>query len=245
MLIRIATALFVILPAAAFAAEKPNVVMIISDDQGWIDYGFMGQEAIQTPTLDQLAQQSEVFTRGYVPTSLCRPSLSTLITGLYTHQHKISGNDPDKNGKPADQYAAVRERVISHIDKVQTLPTMLATNGYVSHQSGKWWEGNWRRGGFTAGMTRGFPQPGGRHGDDGLKIGREGLQPIFDFIDSAGDKPFFLWYAPFLPHEPHYPPARLTNKYKQAGRSGPRRAVRRLLRRRIARRIDRRRRPSS
>ena len=44
-------------------------------------------------------------------------------------------------------------------------------------------------------MTRGFPEPGGRHGDDGLKIGRHGMEPIAEFIDLAVDqkKPFFLW----------------------------------------------------
>ena len=68
-------------------------------------------------------------------------------------------------------------------------------------------------------MTRGFPQPGGRHGDDGLKIGREGMEPVFEFIDhaTAEKKPFFLWYAPFMPHTPHTPPERLFQKYKAKG----------------------------
>lgn len=68
-------------------------------------------------------------------------------------------------------------------------------------------------------MTRGFPNPGGRHGDDGLKIGREGMEPVFDFIDEAvaAEKPFFVWYAPFLPHTPHNPPQRLFDKYKAKG----------------------------
>jgi arylsulfatase A-like enzyme len=90
----------------------------------------------------------------------------------------------------------------------------------VSHQSGKWWEGNFKRGGFTHGMTRGFPQKGGRHGDDGLKIGRTGMTPVFNFIDEAvkNDTPFFLWYAPFLPHTPHNPPQRLLDKYSKPGR---------------------------
>lgn len=216
MLYRLAAILFAFLPASLFAADTPNIVMIISDDQAWNDYGFMGHDIVKTPALDRLAKQSAVFTRGYVPSSLCRPSLATLITGLYPHQHKISGNDPANKRE-----AAAREKLISHIDKVPTLPKMLATKGYVSHQSGKWWEGNWKRGGFTAGMTRGFPQRGGRHGDDGLKIGRDGLKPIVDFIDSAGDKPFFLWYAPFLPHTPHNPPKRLLEKYQQPGRALP------------------------
>ena len=85
--------------------------------------------------------------------------------------------------------------------------------GYISHQSGKWWQGHYSRGGFTHGMTHGDPTRGGRHGDVGLKIGREGMEPIFDFIKDAGDKPFFIWYAPFLPHTPHNPPKRLFDKY--------------------------------
>ena len=62
-------------------------------------------------------------------------------------------------------------------------------------------------------MTHGDTEHGGRHGDEGLKIGREGLQPIFDFIEQAGDTPFFIWYAPFLPHTPHTPPERIVEKY--------------------------------
>jgi uncharacterized sulfatase len=45
------------------------------------------------------------------------------------------------------------------------------------------------------------------------------MQPIFDFIDNAGEKPFFIWYAPFLPHSPHTPPKRLLDKYSAAGKS--------------------------
>ena len=65
--------------AAATAAERPNIVLIISDDQAWTDYGFMSHETIETPHLDRLASESVVFERGYVPTGLCRPSLMTLI----------------------------------------------------------------------------------------------------------------------------------------------------------------------
>jgi len=207
--------------ASAAAADHPNVVMIISDDQAWTDYGFMGHPQIRTPHLDRLASQSVVFERGYVPTALCRPSLMSMITGRYAHQHGVTGNDPSpKYAKPDSQeYKDQRAALIAKIDACQTVPQLLAAEGYVSHQSGKWWEGNFRRGGFTAGMTRGFPQPGGRHGDDGLKIGREGMQPVTDFIDQAveDEKPFFLWYAPFLPHTPHNPPERLLAHYRSLG----------------------------
>jgi uncharacterized sulfatase len=70
-------------------------------------------------------------------------------------------------------------------------------------------------------MTHGDVARGGRHGDEGLKIGRETMQPILDFIERAGSKPFFLWYAPFLPHTPHNPPQRLLAKYESPGRPQP------------------------
>jgi uncharacterized sulfatase len=79
---------------AASAADKPNIVMIISDDQAWTDYSFMGHKQISTPNIDRLAKESLTFTRGYVPSSLCCPSLASIVTGLYPHQHKITSNDP-------------------------------------------------------------------------------------------------------------------------------------------------------
>lgn len=190
---------------SAANASPPNVVLILSDDQAWTDYGFMGHKAIKTPYLDRLAKESLCFTRGYVPTSLCRSSLMSILTGQYPHQHLVTGNDPPQGTN--------RNEMLRHVRRSPMLPRILAKHGYVCFQSGKWWEGNFAEGGFTAGMTHGDPQRGGRHGDVGLKIGREGLQPIFDFIDNRGDNPFFLWYAPMLPHQPHNPPQRLLAKY--------------------------------
>jgi uncharacterized sulfatase len=59
----------------------------------------------------------------------------------------------------------------------------------------------------------------GRHGEEGLVIGRQTMKPIYDFIESCGRKPFFVWYAPMLPHEPHNPPERLLAKYRAEGRN--------------------------
>lgn len=210
--------LLVSLAFPSFASSKPNVVLLLSDDQAWNDYSFLGHPHVRTPHIDKLANESVVFPRGYVPTALCRPSLMTLATGHYAHRHGVTGNDPSPKyaERNSPLYNERRAQLISYIDEFDTLPELLGEQGYLSHQSGKWWEGNYRRGGFTHGMTRGFPEPGGRHGDDGLKIGREGLQEIYDFVDMAveEDKPFYLWYAAFLPHTPHNPPQRLLKKYE-------------------------------
>ena len=202
----------------------PNVLMLIGDDQAWSDYSFMGHPHIRTPHLDRLAAGGLTFKRGYVPSSLCRPSLATMITGLFPHQHKITSNDPPlpkgKTGAAAARdpmFLAQRQEMIAYIDKAPTLPRLLAKRGYVSHQSGKWWEGNHCRCGFTAGMTHGDPARGGRHGDEGLKIGRQGLKEVFDFMDgaAAAKKPFYAWYAPFMPHTPHTPPERFLARYRE------------------------------
>ena len=209
--------------APVLAAAPPNIVFIISDDHAWTDYGFVGHPHIQTPHLDRLAAESALFPRGYVPTALCRPALASLANGRYAHQQKISGNDPaipaGVNPGSSPAYAALREQLIAQFDRHPSLPKLLGQRGYLSHQSGKWWEGAFARGGFTHGMTRGFPEPGGRHGDDGLKIGREGMAPVLEFIDHAvaEQKPFFVWYAPFLPHDPHTPPDRLFRNYQDRG----------------------------
>ncbi|MEM9828632.1 MAG: sulfatase-like hydrolase/transferase [Planctomycetota bacterium] len=206
-------------PAGRASDPRPNIVLVLSDDQGWTDYGFMDHPTIQTPNLDRLARQGTLFRRGYVPTALCRPSLMSIVTGHYASVHGVTGNDPSpKYGNlQSEDGKRRRAKLIANIDRFETLPERLVESGYLAHQSGKWWEGHWSRGGFTAGMTRGFPNRGGRHGDDGLKIGRQGLQPIKRFVgDAAGQgNPYFLWYAPFLPHSPHNPPEEFLAKYRR------------------------------
>jgi uncharacterized sulfatase len=106
--------------------------------------------------------------------------------------------------------------MINRITAVPTVPRLLADRGYVSLQTGKWWQGHYRTGGFTHGMSLGDPDRGGRHGDAGLDIGRKTMQPIYDFVGNArhDGKPFFVWYAPMLPHTPHNPPQRLLAHYR-------------------------------
>ena len=226
---------------ASPSGRPPNIVYIIADDQAYRDFGFMGNGRVHTPHLDALAARSARFVNGYVPASVCRPSLVTMLTGLYPHEHGITFN----HGPPGNaaynrmtsraEYERVRSAEFALIRRVATLPRVLARElGYRCLQTGKFWEGHWRNAGFTEGMTTFEPPPedqtfggartlaGGQrvahgNGDAGLQIGRRTMRPIESFLDEclAEDVPWLVWYAPFLPHQPHDSPPRF---YELAGR---------------------------
>ncbi len=221
----LALCLFILALTMGALAAPPNVILIVSDDQHWGDYGFMGHPQIQTPHLDKLAREGLTFRRGYVPSSLCCPSLASIITGRYPHEHRITSNDPRiPDGMPpgdfpnSEAFKQGRAQMVKDLEAWPTLPRLLGQAGYRSLQTGKWWLGDYTHGGFTQGMTH-----GGRHGDDGLDIGRKTMQPIYDFIRQAKKdaKPFFVWYAPLMPHDPHRPPERILAKYRDKTPSEP------------------------
>jgi len=214
----------------ATTAEQPNIVFLLSDDQGWTDYGFMGHPHIETPHIDTLAKSGIVYQRGYVTAPLCRPSLASIVTGLYPHQTGIRGNDPlmppntnRSSAKHKALSAKLRNRMTAPLVDQPSFVKILKRNGYATLQTGKWWEGDPRIHGFTDAMTHGDHLRGGRHGDQGLEIGRGTMKPIYDFVDKAtnDEQPFFIWYGVFLPHAPHNAPDRLFNKYKDVAPDEP------------------------
>ena len=237
---RIQSHLFLLTLALTAVAERPNVVMIVSDDQTYRDFGFMGSKEVQTPHLDRLASLSARYVNGYVPTSVCSPSLATMLTGLYPHQSGIHYNHPPPGNSRFNKMTSVKDYIRIRgesyylIKSTRTLPRVLATEGYRCLQTGKFWEGHYSNGGFTDGMTVMTAPPGQTfggvrtlssgtktahgNGDWGLKIGRETMKPIYDFIDDCARKaPFFVWYAPYLPHQPHDSPSRYFKKYRGKG----------------------------
>ncbi len=180
----------------------PHIVLLIGDDQGYRDFGFMGSPIVQTPNLDRLASEGLLLRNGYSTSSRCRPALRTLLSGLEPLRYHV-------------REAEIREDLASRglegsagqvVRQLATLPRLLGASGYASFQAGKYWEGRFEDGGFDAGMSRGHPH-------DGRGLVREGLQPVLDFLDGLDGEPFFLWFAPLLPHLPHDPPARLLERY--------------------------------
>lgn len=214
------------------AQDRPNVVFLLSDDQGWMDYGFMGHPHVQTPNLDKLSSEGLLYERGYVTAPLCRPSLASLATGLYPHQNGIRGNDPvmpkgttptPKHPGDMDLWVKMRNQMTAPMAQCPSFIKELKANGYATLQTGKWWEGNPLNHGFTDAMTHGDTARGGRHGDKGLAIGRATMQPIYDFVEKATKEkqPFFIWYGVYLPHFPHNAPMRLFDKYKDIAPDEP------------------------
>ena len=200
-------------PLSAEESAKPNIILIISDDQGFSDYGFMGNKDVRTPNLDRLASQSLLYTRGYVM-PVCSPSLACLLTGKLPHEHGITGNDLAKGTAPqnkADRSPLVKQLLGNSF----LLPKSLSDSGYLTFQTGKLWNVSYSDVGFTSGMT----STEGRHGEAGLTIGRKGLQPIYDFIEGAQEKkkPFFVWYAPMMPHQPHNAPQEFLSHFQGKG----------------------------
>jgi len=107
--------------------KVPNIIYILADDIGYGDLGCYGQEIIQTPNIDKLAQSGMMFTQHYSGSTVCAPSRSSLLTGQHTGHTYIRGNHEIM---PEGQMPVSDERI--------TLGKMLKNAGYVTGAFGKW-----------------------------------------------------------------------------------------------------------
>lgn len=113
---------FLLASVAAQAADKPNIILIYSDDHGWADLGIQGSDQdIRTPHLDAMARDGVRFTRGYVTAPQCVPSRAGVLTGRY--QQRFGVEDNNKGPLPLEQL---------------TIAERLKAAGYVTGQVGKW-----------------------------------------------------------------------------------------------------------
>ncbi len=194
-------------------SSKPNIIVILVDDTGYADFGFMGSKDLQTPNLDTLAAQSVRFTDAHVSATVCSPSRAGLLTGKYQQRFGYECNE-------GDGYTGM--------DTTQTiLPKRLLLHGYATAAFGKWHLGfepgqhPLQKGfqhyyGFLSGGRSYFYQPG----KDDLKGAKSAImennqQVAFDgyLTDVLGDKavdyikenkhhPFFMYWAPNAVHTP-------------------------------------------
>lgn len=131
------------------AAERPNILLIVSDDQGYNDLGLLGNGII-TPALDRLAREGTRLTNFYVTWPACTPSRASLLTGRYPQRNgiydMIRNEAPDYGYKYSPQeYEVTFERIGGMDLREVIMPQMLATAGYKSGIYGKWDLGSLKR----------------------------------------------------------------------------------------------------
>ena len=88
----------ILLQSTYLVAQKedaPNIIIILTDDQGYKDVGFNGCTDIPTPNIDRIAKNGVVFTNGYVSYAVCGPSRAGLLTGRYQERFGFGRNDQD------------------------------------------------------------------------------------------------------------------------------------------------------
>jgi len=124
------------------AVEKPNIVLIVSDDQGYNDLGVLNDHII-TPNLDRLAHEGVRLTNFYVAWNACTPSRGAFLTGRYPQRNgiydMIRNEAPDYGYEyPPEEYAVTWERIGGMDTREILLPRMLKEAGYYSGIFGKW-----------------------------------------------------------------------------------------------------------
>ncbi|MDJ0853276.1 MAG: sulfatase-like hydrolase/transferase [Myxococcota bacterium] len=193
---------------AAEPVTHPNLVLVIGDDLAYLDHGFTGSSRVETPNLDRLAREGTVFSHGFSTSSVCRPALRSLLTGLHPFQWQVRARRLRRDGLELPANEVMRG--------FATLPRLLSERGYASFQAGKFWEKSFDVAGFSDGMQRPGDDP--EFGGRGNRLGRDlSLASVADFLDRHRQEPFFLWFAPMLPHRPHDADERFRSAYEGRG----------------------------
>ncbi len=228
-------ALLVSTPTAVLAeTDKPNILLILTDDQGWPTLGCYGGKLVATPHLDRLAAQGARFTDAYV-TSQCTPTRATLLTGQYTARHRL-WHVLSWYGYP---WARMTEPPFAEDfgRDTFTLGKGLQKAGYATAIVGKWHltsnaDGNYmglqpnaaRHYGFDHAppvLSRDHFKPGADRGVDQL------TDQTIDFIKANRDRPWFCFLSHHMIHGVVVAPDDVTQRYRDRGfgDEGPNRAV--------------------
>ena len=206
--------------------ELPNVIIILTDDQGSVDAGVYGSDDLLTPSIDKLASRGVMFSRFYVASAICSPSRAAILTGLSPHSAGVPGNvssQPGSRGMPGE---------------IVTIAELLKEAGYNTGHIGKWHLGYSEA---TMPLSQGFDYSFGHMGgcidnyshffywngpnrhdlwENGSEIRMPGryfpdlmAEKAADFIRKNRKSPFFLYYAINVPHYPLQPRMAWQNHY--------------------------------
>jgi arylsulfatase A-like enzyme len=209
------------------ADEKPNVVIIVTDDQGTLDARSFGSSDLETPAIDRLAEQGVRFTQAYAHT-VCVPARAMLMTGRHPQRSDVNSWTQGRMWGPRG-----RNMLLSEV----TLAEVLREAGYRTALFGKWHLGSHPDHGP---VKQGFDEFFGMR--DGFidnyvhyQLHRTGFHDLFEgdrevyfrgqyfpdmiadravsFIHRNQDRPFFLYYALNIPHYPEQPLSRFEQRY--------------------------------
>lgn len=202
------------------APRQPNVILIVSDDQGYADAGFQGSKEIATPNLDAMAADGVICTQGYVTYPVCSPSRAGFLTGRAPARFGYNTN-PDNNKSSNKQAMGLPLSETTLADRMKAA-------GYVTGLVGKWHLGTQD---YFHPLNRGFDHffgfVGGGHKYMDWKVDPKNTyvapilkdrEPVKDaetryltdllsdqgvnFVEENKDKPFFLYMAYNAPHAP-------------------------------------------
>lgn len=202
--------------SSTFAIEpRPNVIVIVTDDQGFSDVGFQGCREIPTPHIDALANSGVIFDAGYVTHPYCSPSRAGLLSGRYQQRF---GHECNPNGKEIDGLPTTET----------LLPQFFQSAGYRTAAIGKWHLGDaekfWptERGfdhwfGFSGGGMNYWGTPRVNKPLSGVLRNGEPVDPAklryltddftdetVQFIREQKENPFFIYLAYNAPHSPNH-----------------------------------------
>jgi uncharacterized sulfatase len=202
---------FLVTPAHAGEARKPNIVIILADDLGFGDLGCYGHPKFKTPHLDKMASEGIRLRHFHSPSPYCAPSRAALLTGRYPLRHGLTNNPAPDGGKQADALALSVSEVL--------LPQLLKAAGYATGMIGKWHLGH-QEARFLP-TQRGFDEYFGiLYSNDmrpvrvlrGEKVVEYPVvqatltdrytEVALDFLVRNRNRPFFLYFAHAMPHKP-------------------------------------------
>lgn len=128
---------------ASLYAAPPNVLLILSDDQGYHDIGVMGEKTIITPNLDRLAREGTLLTSYYAAWPACTPSRGAVLTGRYpqrngTYENFRNDRVNDDYLYPAWEYELSPERILGMDTREILISQVLKDAGYATGVFGKW-----------------------------------------------------------------------------------------------------------
>ncbi len=228
--------ILVLIATKAPAAEKPNIVLVMSDDLGWMDLHCQGNQILRTPQINGLAKQGVRFTDAYAAAPVCSPTRAALITGLAPARLHITQHGADgKQFWPEDR--VIQPPLTKHELPLEstTLAERLKAVGYATGFFGKWHLGDDKKfwptehgfdvniGGCGFGGPPTYfdpyriptlpPRKAGEYLTDRL------ADETIEFMRREKDKPMFVCLWTYNPHYPFEAPAELIAHYQ--GQEGP------------------------